>query len=143
MPSSDCLLTQHAVPTGAQGDLCSSKGLPVAAQGTCQCFTGYDGPACELCGGGYQLLLGICQRTLDDLVANNNASTLSPQAAASPPVSHPPPPLPPATPSLQCKLHAKQACCVSSLPPPQHAGWVYQPSHRAVAAMPVLAGRLS
>ena len=80
--SSDCLLTQHAVPLGAEGDLCSSKGIPVAARGTCECFTGYNGAACEECAGGYQSLMGICQRSLDSILASGSPSSLSSQADA-------------------------------------------------------------
>ena len=83
VPSRDCLLTQHAVPSDAQGELCSGRGLPVAACGTCECFTGYEGSACDECAGGYHLLNGLCQRTLDDILASSNSSTLSPQAAVS------------------------------------------------------------
>ena len=68
MPS-DCPLGYHAVPSGANGTACSGRGLPVAAQGVCQCFVGYEGPACGGCADGYWPAGGLCQRTIGSFQA--------------------------------------------------------------------------
>ncbi|KAK9909309.1 hypothetical protein WJX75_000310 [Coccomyxa subellipsoidea] len=66
---SDCPLGYHAVPSGANGTACSGRGLPVAAQGVCQCFVGYEGPACGGCADGYWPGGGLCQRTIGSFQA--------------------------------------------------------------------------
>ena len=62
MPA-DCPLTFHPLPSSS-GQQCSGHGAPVAAQGVCQCYVGYDGTSCSECADGYQRVSGICQRTL-------------------------------------------------------------------------------
>lgn len=56
-------MTFHPLPSSA-GQQCSGHGAPVAAQGVCQCYVGYDGSSCSECADGYQRVGGICQRTL-------------------------------------------------------------------------------
>ena len=59
---SDCPLAWHSVPSGNNGTACSGHGAAVSALGTCQCWPGYQGFACEFCAPEYQLGHGICQR---------------------------------------------------------------------------------
>lgn len=87
----DCPLTYNAVPASANESAaaCNGHGLPVYAQGTCQCYTGYDGAACGTCADGYALASnGLCQRTISSFqseaaLAGRNAFLL-PAAAPAP-----------------------------------------------------------
>ncbi|KAK9816877.1 hypothetical protein WJX72_006446 [[Myrmecia] bisecta] len=83
--SSDCPLAFHPVPIKGS-KFCSGKGTPVAALGTCQCFVGYDGTACESCAEGYALMAGTCQRTYAGFLAE--AKALAAAAAAPSPAKH-------------------------------------------------------
>lgn len=81
-----------AVPADANGTACSGRGLPVAAQGVCQCYVGYDGPACGSCGDGYWPSGGLCQRTLSSFqaeaaLAGRNALLLPSSAPAPAPAA--------------------------------------------------------
>ncbi|CAL8467725.1 g7263 [Coccomyxa elongata] len=89
---SDCPLTYQAVPADANRTTCSSHGMPVAAQGLCQCYIGYDGPACGSCGDGYWPSGGLCQRTLSSFqaeaaLAGRNALVLPSSAPAPAPAA--------------------------------------------------------
>ena len=79
----DCPITFNSVPTGTGSQQCSGHGAPVAAQGTCQCYVGYDGTACGVCADGYQLSGGICQRTLTSFKAQAALAASSQSSASS------------------------------------------------------------
>ncbi|DBA94822.1 TPA: A disintegrin and metalloproteinase with thrombospondin motifs [Trebouxia sp. C0004] len=88
---SDCPITFHPIPASSGTSPCSGHGAPVVAQGTCQCYVGYDGTTCGVCADGYQLAGGVCQRTLTSFkaqaalaaIAQSNASTTQKTAGAS------------------------------------------------------------
>ncbi|KAL3160933.1 disintegrin and metalloproteinase with thrombospondin motifs [Trebouxia sp. C0009 RCD-2024] len=73
----DCPIKFHPIPAGTGAAPCSGHGAPVAAQGTCQCYVGYDGPVCDACADGYQRLSGVCQRTLTSFKAQAAIAALA------------------------------------------------------------------
>ncbi|KAA6429297.1 MAG: type 1 repeat-containing [Trebouxia sp. A1-2] len=80
---SDCPITFHPIPTSSGTSPCSGHGAPVAAQGICQCYVGYDGTSCGVCADGYQLAGGICQRTLISFKAQAALAAIAQSNAAS------------------------------------------------------------
>lgn len=82
----DCPIKFHTIPASSGAAPCSGHGAPVAAQGTCQCYVGYDGVACAACADGYQRISGICQRTLTSFKAQAELAALA-QSNASKRVS--------------------------------------------------------
>ncbi len=80
---SDCPITFHPIPTSSGTSPCSGHGAPVAAQGTCQCYVGYDGTTCGVCADGYQLAGGICQRTLTSFKAQAALAAIAQSNASS------------------------------------------------------------
>ena len=59
----DCQLHYKPVPVSADGVSCSGRGTPVPATGSCRCYAGFDGAACEACANGYVSTNGLCQVT--------------------------------------------------------------------------------
>lgn len=108
---SDCPLSYYAVPLGDNGAACSGRGAPVAALGSCQCFAGYDGPACGGCAGGYAPAGGLCQRTLSSFQAaaalSGRSATLALPAAPAPAPSAAAKVLQPPTDQQEVLLHTR------------------------------------
>ena len=85
----DCPLAYRAVPGSTVISApCSGRGTPVHALGTCLCYAGYEGAACEACADGYAPAGGLCQRTQGSFqvaaaLAGRNATVpAAPSAAA-------------------------------------------------------------
>ena len=82
----DCLLSFTPTPTGSSATgPCSGMGLPAPATGQCNCFVGYDGPACGQCAEGFTLAGGLCQRTFNSflvqaILAGQNAGIVLPRS---------------------------------------------------------------
>lgn len=57
----DCQFSFNICPAGGNAKLCSGHGRCIPANGICDCYPGYTGPACEECQGGYDMVgSGIC-----------------------------------------------------------------------------------
>lgn len=66
---SDCGFTTKACPNS-----CSSTGTCLPAFGTCACFSGYQGNACDTCAAGYVRSKGLC---MPDVVALGLSANLA------------------------------------------------------------------
>jgi hypothetical protein len=49
----DCPIVPRACPAGPGGLPCSGRGDCVSSTGSCTCFVGYTGPACDGCSSGF------------------------------------------------------------------------------------------
>lgn len=79
----DCSITFHPIPASSGSQQCSGHGAPVAALGTCQCYVGYDATNCDVCADGYQLVGGICQRTLTSFKAQAALAAIAQSSAST------------------------------------------------------------
>jgi hypothetical protein len=61
--SADCTFGRLACPTGVNATgstaVCSGSGACLPASGTCACFKGYTGPACQGCTANFVRLSGV------------------------------------------------------------------------------------
>lgn len=66
----DCELRFLPVPSSDNGT-CSGRGTPIPVQGYCDCWVGYQGPACEECTLGYLSSNGLCVRSWNSFQGRN------------------------------------------------------------------------